>query len=424
MQTKNIVIIGGGLSGLATAEILAKHGYKVTVLEKAQRVGGLARSFLHNGTWVPEAYHHVMKPDTVTLDYFKQFGLDNDLKWINSSQALWYDYEHYLFSKPQHVLRFKPFNLIEKLRILKFGVYCLFPHDWQKLDLQKCDDWLNRKIGRRATDILFKNLIEIKFNIPLAEASTAWLARRLHQSTQSGDWYAYPRGGMQQLIDKLVESIENNGGKIVTSFEVHSIGSNKIAGVDLSTGNSMEYDAPVIVSSIPPMALSNMYDFPDELVQQLRSVKYKAFVSFVCGSNDRRTPYYWNIVLKPQLCFGGIFNHSVFSEPGTGEQIYYLFTYTEHTSEFYHLDDTTLYSKYMKDLNKLWPGFKADWYRIFKYRYSQPVFSRNFVNLPIELGTGNIFLTGVYRGHPAPRTMASALHQGEITANHIINKYA
>lgn len=421
---KQIIIIGGGLSGLAAAEILAEQGRKVVILERDHIVGGLARSFLHEGTWIPEAYHHVMKPDKITLDYLKKFDLEQDLKWINSSQSLWYDYEQYLFSKPQHIFRFKPLHFIDKLKILMFGLYCFFPHDWKKLDTQRCDEWLTEKIGKRATDILFKNLMEIKFNIPLTEASTAWLARRLHQSTQSGDWYAYPSGGMQQLVDKLVSNILKNNGEIVTQFDVRTIGSEKVGGIDLVSGSHREYDAPTIISSIPPAALGKLYNFPSELLKQFQSIKYKSFISFVCGSSDKRTPYYWNIVLQPHLCFGGIFNHGVFSEAEGSEQIYYLFTYTDETSEFYNLDEETLYSHYMSDLNKLWPGFKADWHQIFKFKYSQPVFSKNFVTLPIELGIENIFLTGVYRGHPAPRTMDSALKQGQLTAQYIIAKNA
>ena len=40
-----IVIIGGGLAGMATAFYLSRRGHKVTVYEKEKDLGGLARSF-------------------------------------------------------------------------------------------------------------------------------------------------------------------------------------------------------------------------------------------------------------------------------------------------------------------------------------------------------------------------------------------
>jgi phytoene dehydrogenase-like protein len=42
-----VMIVGGGLSGLSAAAILARAGYAVTVFEKAGASGGYARSKQH-----------------------------------------------------------------------------------------------------------------------------------------------------------------------------------------------------------------------------------------------------------------------------------------------------------------------------------------------------------------------------------------
>jgi monoamine oxidase len=42
MKTGKIVILGGGLGGLATAALLAKAGFSVTLYEKRQTIGGRA----------------------------------------------------------------------------------------------------------------------------------------------------------------------------------------------------------------------------------------------------------------------------------------------------------------------------------------------------------------------------------------------
>ena len=45
-----MIVIGGGIAGLATACLLARDGHPVTVLERNERVGGRA------GTWAPEGW--------------------------------------------------------------------------------------------------------------------------------------------------------------------------------------------------------------------------------------------------------------------------------------------------------------------------------------------------------------------------------
>ena len=46
MSARRVVILGGGLAGLAAAVELSARGDRVTVLEKAPRLGGRASSFV------------------------------------------------------------------------------------------------------------------------------------------------------------------------------------------------------------------------------------------------------------------------------------------------------------------------------------------------------------------------------------------
>ncbi|HRX12968.1 MAG TPA: NAD(P)-binding protein, partial [Draconibacterium sp.] len=50
MEKFDAIIIGSGLGGLVSGNILSKEGLKVCVLEKNGRIGGTLQSFAKEGT--------------------------------------------------------------------------------------------------------------------------------------------------------------------------------------------------------------------------------------------------------------------------------------------------------------------------------------------------------------------------------------
>ena len=54
---KSVVVIGGGLGGLVSGALLAKEGYKVTVLEKNAIIGGGLQTFKRKGVSFPTGMH-------------------------------------------------------------------------------------------------------------------------------------------------------------------------------------------------------------------------------------------------------------------------------------------------------------------------------------------------------------------------------
>lgn len=416
----NIVIVGGGISGLTAAEKLAENNYKVIVLEKDSVVGGLARSFLLENKWIPVTYHHVMTPDETTQAFIKKLGLWNNMVWKRSSQSFWYDGEQYLLSKAIHIARFEPLDFLSKLKLFKFGIYCWFKKDWNDLEDVECDKWLNSIIGERATQILFKNLMDIKFNMPLSSVSMAWLGRRLHQSVRNRETYGYIRSGVQGMLEKLCANINQKGGVIKTNFEVTKIGDGFVEGKG-ADGKHERFEADKVISSVAPPILMSICNLSEPSRYILKRVKYKSIVSFVCGSYDLLTKVYWSVILKPSLSFGGIFNHTVLCPDGgvNGENVYYLFTYLNDDDPLFNMESDEIRQVYLRDLQKVYPGFKTVWDKIFKIRFSQPVFLRDYKNPPIQL-EDNLFLTGVYKEYPNPRTMDSAFKSGLKTAEYIL----
>jgi len=65
---KHVIIIGAGFAGLSAACVLAKEGFKVTVLEKNDQPGGRAR------VWETEGFRFDMGPSWYWMpDVFENF---------------------------------------------------------------------------------------------------------------------------------------------------------------------------------------------------------------------------------------------------------------------------------------------------------------------------------------------------------------
>ncbi|HEY7801792.1 MAG TPA: FAD-dependent oxidoreductase, partial [Dehalococcoidia bacterium] len=63
----DVVIIGAGVSGLATGALLAKAGHRVTVLEKGNQPGGRAYTYEDKGFTLNYGPHAIYRPQTGVL---------------------------------------------------------------------------------------------------------------------------------------------------------------------------------------------------------------------------------------------------------------------------------------------------------------------------------------------------------------------
>ena len=91
---KKVTIIGSGFSGLSASCYLAKQGYKVTVLEKHDRVGGRARQYSNKGFiydmgpswyWMPDIFEKFF------ADFGKKVSNYYELERLSPSYRIYFD---------------------------------------------------------------------------------------------------------------------------------------------------------------------------------------------------------------------------------------------------------------------------------------------------------------------------------------------
>jgi protoporphyrinogen oxidase len=419
----DVIVLGGGPSGLAAAESLSNSGLRVTLIEKDKELGGLAKSFHQNGKWIPMTYHHIMAIDTMSHKFLKRFGLWDSMVWKRIKVVFWFHKRAYPLTQPWHILRFKPLSWSERLRFINIGITCFLKRDWHRFDEVKCDEWLEKMVGRRAREKMFDPLAEMKFGMPLSSVSAGWLGSRLHESARNRDRYGYPASSLKTLIDRIARSIEEKGGRIIRGTEVMSVGQGTIQAID-SDGASHEFRASRIISSLPPEILLRIHKEAGKLDPELSTIKYKPLICMAFGSRHLISPYYWSIFMEPKLHFGGIFHHTaLYPEGGAdGEYVYYLFSYVDEDSQLYLASEDKLADIFLKDIRYVCPDFEYLWRRPFKIRYSTPLYSIGYRNPPIESVFPGLFFTGVYRKYPATRTMHTAFQSGLDTASCLLSR--
>src|SRR5882672_8673675 len=78
---RHIGILGGGITGLASAFYLLRAGVEVTVLEAGSQVGGLATYFNFGDFSWDRFYHCILTSDSALLQLIDDLGLTPDLRW-------------------------------------------------------------------------------------------------------------------------------------------------------------------------------------------------------------------------------------------------------------------------------------------------------------------------------------------------------
>src|SRR5215472_10521202 len=85
-----VMVIGGGLSGLAAAAALGSAGHSVRVLEARPFLGGRATSYESGSETIDNCQHILLRCCVNLLDFYRRLGVTNDIRF----------YPEYVFIEP------------------------------------------------------------------------------------------------------------------------------------------------------------------------------------------------------------------------------------------------------------------------------------------------------------------------------------
>ena len=225
----HVVVIGAGFTGLAAAYQLACMGIAVTVLEADADVGGLAGSFDVNGIRLEKFYHHWFVNDSHIMRLIADLGCDRNIIFRPTRTGMYFANNLFNLSSPLDLLRFKPLNYVDRIRLAAMVLRARAVTDWRQLESLTARDWAVRLGGDTVYKVVWEPLLRGKFGAHEPDISAVWFWNKLKlrggkAETICGERevLAYYRGGIAMLARRIADEIVAKGGRVLTGAPADS----------------------------------------------------------------------------------------------------------------------------------------------------------------------------------------------------------
>lgn len=283
-------VLGAGISGLSVSRILNDMGYDVTVFEKENTIGGLARSRTTDGIlYDPHGGHILNSKHPKVMDWAFSILPKDKWQFTTRNAKIYFNGKFVSY----------PFELSLCELDIDDAVNCV--HDF--ILAQKGDeptnfkDWLVWNFGQAICDYYMIPYNEKIWAYPLEQMETKWMQgkmplpskkemihsmllkdpteRKMPHST-----FYYPiDGGIQSFLNAIAEGLVINRNTPITSI--------RKCGNQWIINETEAYDQ--IISTIPLPILGNvMADIPASICSHIADLKYNSLttVLFECPETD------------------------------------------------------------------------------------------------------------------------------------------
>jgi protoporphyrinogen oxidase len=429
-RSRRVVIVGGGLAGLAAAYDLSRGGFEVVVLEAAPDFGGLASSFRLEGHPVERFYHFICGSDRALVQLVSEVGLEDKLHWRHTTTGFFHHGRHYPFGTPASLLKLSPVPFTQRIR---FGVHVLqsrYRKDWQSLDGISARAWLIDAIGRDAYEVIWDPLLRVKFGPHHDRISAAWLWHRIwrvansRRSLLGPDEFGYLEYGSATLVDHLVAWLRNQPNvQVKTSTPVAPLTVTNGRVTEVRTAaDTIPCDA--VISTVALPALGRLVpNQTDAYFASVRSVEYIGIVCMLLSLKRSFTTNFWTNTNDPRISFNGIIEQTNLNAnlQAAGLNVLYIPFYLPTTEPRYTVSDEALLAEYTGMLTLINPAFDRSWVKeahVFRTPYAQPVFSTGFAGrMPAHRSSvRGLYVTDSTQFYPEDRTISAAITQGRKVA--------
>jgi protoporphyrinogen oxidase len=393
MSPSRIGIIGGGYAGLTAAYELQKQGHAVTVLEKYGQWGGQAATLPLLGTRIEFFYHHLFGSDAHVLSLMDELGIGDRLRWIESKVGFYYDDQIYDFVTPLDLLRFKPLNPFNRVKLGLMYLYLQQVNDWQRLEQITAREWIQRYMGHQIYERVWGPLLRGKFGGLSDQVSMTWLWGKIkvrgssRQGATATEKLAYPVGSFEIITQALVERLQAGGADLRLNHEVTGLVTDprdpsRVTGV-VTEKETIPFDA--VIATVPGYNLLEIapLSLDEDYARLLRAVPYQAALVLLLVSKKSLSRIYWMNIADRTMPYVAVIQHTNYVPPTEyqGRHLIYVSNYLERDDPRYQMEASELFELYAPHLKRINPAFGPDWIEdkiVLRADAGQPVITCNY----------------------------------------------
>lgn len=311
MDKYDVVIIGGGIGGLACGAILSKEGMNVCILEQQKQIGGCLQSFTRKGYILDTGMHYVgsFSVGNTMYQYFKYFGILEKIKIqeldvdgfdvINFGNGKEYShavgYERFIDTLSQdfpeernaiseYISILKNIGANIKPDVLKAGYISKGGEEYMGVSAYQT---INNLFKSR----LLKNVIA--GNIPLygydKSKSSLYEHGMIHNSNIEGAYRFV--GNTQHVADAFSDVIKANGGDIICEAKVTGINVDEGIIKSVEINNKKILQTKNVISAIHPAITMSLL--------KKNTIIKKAFITRINSLENSFGLFTTYLLLKP-----------------------------------------------------------------------------------------------------------------------------